>query len=302
MASSFTTNKTLEKPGNGDYVDTWNVPVNADLDVIDQAFGGTTFINVTAASGVTTLSASQYRSLIIAFSGTLTANVDYRIPSGVGGQWIVTNAATGAFTVTVSSAGGGTSVVIAAGVPTYVYSDGTNIGTTTVPVPGSNTQVVFNSSGDFAASANFTWDGSTLNALNTSTGNLSASGTLSAVGVATFSNTLSATSVSDSIGNVRTLPINTQSVSYVLLAGDAGKIVSSAGSGVTVPASVFTSGQTVTIFNNSAGTMTVTQGSGVTMYSAGTTSTGNRVLDARALVTVVAINTTTFVIAGAGLN
>ena len=127
MASSFTTNKTLEKPGNGDYVDTWNVPVNADLDVIDQAFGGTTSINVTAVSGVTTLSASQYRSLIIAFSGTLTANVDYRIPSTVGGQWVVTNAATGAFTVTVSSAGGGTSVVVAAGVPTSVYSDGTNI-------------------------------------------------------------------------------------------------------------------------------------------------------------------------------
>ena len=127
MASSYTTNKTLEKPGNGDYVDTWNVPVNADLDVIDQAFGGVTSINVTAVSGVTTLSASQYRSLIIAFSGTLTANVDYRIPSGVGGQWIVTNAATGAFTVTVSSAGGGDSVVIAVGVPTSIYSDGTNV-------------------------------------------------------------------------------------------------------------------------------------------------------------------------------
>ena len=127
MASSFTTNKTLEKPGNGDYVDTWNVPVNADLDVIDQAFGGTTSINVTAASGVTTLSASQYRSLIIAFSGTLTANVDYRIPSGVGGQWIVTNAATGAFTVTVSSAGGGDSIVISSGGTRSIYSDGTNI-------------------------------------------------------------------------------------------------------------------------------------------------------------------------------
>jgi len=134
MASSYTTNKTLEKPGNGDYVDTWNVPVNADLDVIDQAFGGTTSINVTAASGVTTLSASQYRSLIIAFSGTLTANVDYRIPSGVGGQWIVTNAATGAFTITVSSAGGGTSVVVGVGVGVAISSDGTNVfsvGTTT---------------------------------------------------------------------------------------------------------------------------------------------------------------------------
>ena len=42
MVSTFTTNKVLEKPGNGDYVDTWNIPVNGDMDVIDQAFGGWT--------------------------------------------------------------------------------------------------------------------------------------------------------------------------------------------------------------------------------------------------------------------
>lgn len=127
MASSFTTNKTLEKPGNGDYVDTWNVPVNSDLDVIDQAFGGTTSINVTAVSGTIALSASQYRSLILSFSGTLTANVNYQIPSGVGGQWVVSNTATGAFTVTVSSGGGGSSVIVESGKTRLAYSNGTSI-------------------------------------------------------------------------------------------------------------------------------------------------------------------------------
>ena len=39
MTSTFTTNKSIEKPANGDYVNDWNVPVNADWDIIDQAFG-----------------------------------------------------------------------------------------------------------------------------------------------------------------------------------------------------------------------------------------------------------------------
>ena len=63
MVSTYTTNKSLEKPGNGDYVDTWNVPVNSDMDVIDQAFGGVTNLNSTAGSA--TLTSTQYRSLII---------------------------------------------------------------------------------------------------------------------------------------------------------------------------------------------------------------------------------------------
>jgi hypothetical protein len=138
MASSYTTNKTLEKPGNGDYVDTWNVPVNGDMDVIDQAFGGTTSLNAT--SGSATLSTSQYRSLIILISGAISANVTYTIPSGVGGQWIVynttTDATSGPWTVTFASAGGGTSYAVVRSTPTTIYSDGTNVRSVTPsPIP-----------------------------------------------------------------------------------------------------------------------------------------------------------------------
>ncbi len=112
MASSFTTNKRIEKPGNNDYVNTWNVPVNANFDAIDQALGGVTFLNATGAVGTVTLLDTQYRSLILLVSGALTGNANYRLPAGVGGQWIVRNTTTGAFTVTVSSAGGGTSVSV----------------------------------------------------------------------------------------------------------------------------------------------------------------------------------------------
>lgn len=141
MVSTYTTNKNLEKPGNGDYVDTWNVPVNADMDVIDQAFGGTTALNATGGSA--TLTSTQYRSLQIAISGAISGNVTYTIPSGIGGQWIVknntTDASGGPWTVTFASAGGGTSIALPRGIAVTLYSDGTNIAYSSSSADGSIT-------------------------------------------------------------------------------------------------------------------------------------------------------------------
>lgn len=129
MASTFTTNKVLEKPGNGDYVDTWNVPVNGDMDIIDQAFGGVTSLNATAGSA--TLTSSQYRSLFLLISGAMSANVTYTIPSGVGGQWVIRNTTTdssgGPWTITIDSGGGGTSTTIVRNTTLIAVSDGTNV-------------------------------------------------------------------------------------------------------------------------------------------------------------------------------
>lgn len=163
MASTFTTNKSIEKPGNGDYVNTWNVPVNNDWDIIDASLGGTTTINATGASGTVTLSASQYRPPTIIITGTLTANVTYRVPSGVGGQWVVFNNTSGAFSITVDSGGGGTSVGVPQGQKVLLYSDGTNVAlgvtVTAATAGGSSGQVQFNSGGALTGSTNWTFNG-----------------------------------------------------------------------------------------------------------------------------------------------
>lgn len=134
MTSSWTPNKYLEKPGNGDYVDTWNIPVNGDMTNIDAALGGVT--NLNATSGNATLSSNvlvtaNYINSSLNITGAMTANVTYTIPSGVGGTWIVRNATTdsvgGPWTVTIASGGGGTSVVVLRGKSAMVWSDGTNI-------------------------------------------------------------------------------------------------------------------------------------------------------------------------------
>ena len=128
MASSYTTNKNIEKPANGDYNNTWSVPVNSDWDIIDRAFGGTTSLNAVGASGTVTLTTSQYQAPIIAITGTLTANVNYQLPAGVGGFWYIFNNTSGAFSILFSSAGGGSTVTLPQGFTIAVISDGTNIG------------------------------------------------------------------------------------------------------------------------------------------------------------------------------
>jgi hypothetical protein len=129
MTSTFTTNKVLELPANGDYVDTWNIPVNADMSVIDAAFGGSSSLNAT--SGSATLTSAQYRPLILNITGAMSADVTFTIPSGVGGQWMVYNTTTdatgGPWSVTIASAGGGTSIVIYRNASLPIYCDGTNV-------------------------------------------------------------------------------------------------------------------------------------------------------------------------------
>lgn len=153
MTSSYTQNLTLEEPGNGDYNNTWSTPLNSNFSILDQAVGGRSTINVVGASGTIALASTTYRNRIIVFSGTLTANVNYQIPSGVGGFWFMFNNTTGSFTVTVSSAGGGTSLVLPQTYTSAVICDGTDVGlASTAPVPLATTATTadsLNTSNDY---------------------------------------------------------------------------------------------------------------------------------------------------------
>jgi len=136
MVSTYTTNKNLERPGNGDYVDTWNVPVNADLTGIDAAFGTTSFINATAGSR--NLTVTEYQGLAWVIQGAISAPVTLTIPRDVAtnttpvkGCWVVRNDTTdatgGPHAVVIASIGGGTSVTLIRGKTVQVYCDGTNV-------------------------------------------------------------------------------------------------------------------------------------------------------------------------------
>jgi hypothetical protein len=103
---------------------------------------------------------ADYQPLILNVTGTLTANVTYTIPSGVGGQWIVSNQTTGAFTVTFTTgAVGGTTQIVNQGLQTLIASDGTDIWLVSPQAAaGSGRQVQFNNNGVLGASSSFVYD------------------------------------------------------------------------------------------------------------------------------------------------
>lgn len=112
--------------------------------------------------------------------------------------------------------------------------------------------------------------------------------------------TVTGSAVNDSKGDVRDIPQNSQTTSYILVAGDAGKHIFTT-DGVTVPSGVFTVGEAVSIYNNTTGDLTITQGTNVTLRQAGASGTGNRTLAQRGLATVLCVSGsagTEFVIAG----
>ena len=95
-------------------------------------------------------------------------------------------------------------------------------------------------------------------------------------------------------------PVTSSSGGTAVL-GDKGSLISIT-AGVTIPSAVFAANDVLTIFNNSASNITITQGTGLTMYLVGTATTGNRTVAQRGLVTVVFISSTVAVISGGGLT
>ena len=138
----------------------------------------------------------------------------------------------------------------------------------------------------------------------TATGNITGGNVLTGGLISATGAIVSSDGISDSKGDVRSIPVNTQNTGYALVATDAGKMINMTTGNVTVPAGVFSSpyGQAITIYNDQNSSNAIVQGSGVTLRLAGTASTGNRTLARYGLATVVCVSANTFVISGAGLT
>ena len=112
---------------------------------------------------------------------------------------------------------------------------------------------------------------------------------------------VTAATINDSGGNIRAITSNSKSGAYTLSVDDVGELINTS-SGVTVPSGILSAGDAITIFNSSTGDITITQGSSVTMYLAGSSTTGNRVLAQKGVATVLCVGTDTFTILGGGLS
>lgn len=117
----------------------------------------------------------------------------------------------------------------------------------------------------------------------------------------TATGSLTADTVSDSGGNIRAITSNSKSSAYDLTADDVGELINTT-AGVTVVQGVFSAGDAVTIYNGTTGDIIITEGTSVTMYLAGSSTTGNRTLAQKGVATVLCVGTDTFTILGGGLS
>ena len=112
---------------------------------------------------------------------------------------------------------------------------------------------------------------------------------------------LNATDLNASFLELKTLPINPQTSTYTLVVDDLGKVISATGP-VNIPANVFASGGTVSIFNNSTAVINIIQAAGLTLYNASTSVAGSFTLNSRGICSVIFVNTTTAVLTGVGVS
>ena len=109
-----------------------------------------------------------------------------------------------------------------------------------------------------------------------------------------------ASTVEDSKGNVRSIPQNSKTAAYTLVVGDAGKHIFTTTGTVTVPDSVFSAGDAVTIVNHSGTAITIAKGTN--MYYSVDATNANRTLAGRGMATLLFTAADTCYISGAGLS
>jgi hypothetical protein len=93
----------------------------------------------------------------------------------------------------------------------------------------------------------------------------------------------------------------TKTGAYTLVVGDDQKLIATDGQ-INVNQNIFSPPDAITIYNNSASSITIAQGTGVTLRLVGTSTTGNRTLLARGIATIVCVVNNEFVVSGGGLT
>jgi hypothetical protein len=184
MTTGATGQLGLALPVQGELSGTWgdtvnngitqytNIAIAATLTLTDD--GAVTLANTTGDATASNITSSltgagtvTAQFAIVRVTGTLTTAKVVTAPS-YSKTYTVVNAATGG--IVTFKASGQTGVSIAVGESAFVYFNGTDYvkisSTAAGAAGGSNTQVQFNSSGALAGSANLTYNGTTLTAVN----------------------------------------------------------------------------------------------------------------------------------------
>jgi len=97
---------------------------------------------------------------------------------------------------------------------------------------------------------------------------------------------------------IRNIPLSANSTPA---AADVGLYLSLS-AGTTISSGIFSAGDTFLLVNNTAASVTITQGGGVTLRLTGTGSSGNRTLSAYGVASLLCVGSNVFFVSGAGVS
>jgi hypothetical protein len=132
MANSTSADLKLTVQATGENSGTWGQITNTNLLILEQAIGGYSSVALNATTGATLTysngALSNGKDAVIKLTGTITGNVNVVIPDSVEKTYIIENATSGSFAVTVkTSSGTGVTWSATDKGKKMVYSDGTNV-------------------------------------------------------------------------------------------------------------------------------------------------------------------------------
>jgi microcystin-dependent protein len=134
----FTPNIQLEEPARGDYVGTWDTPVNNNMTLVDLVVGGNTTIS--GAAGSVVLSGAQFQAAMITINSTLLSNIAITFPTSFIKSYKIRNVCTGssAFFITLGTTAAATQLICPPpGEIIDVVSDGVSLHYTSLPHVGT---------------------------------------------------------------------------------------------------------------------------------------------------------------------
>lgn len=128
---------------------------------------------------------------------------------------------------------------------------------------------------------------------------------ISTTAVTNATNATNATTAAACSGNAATATMAKQvpssSTSGTAVAGDTGKTIKLS-AGITIANATHAADDIISLYNNTAGSLTITQGASFTLRQAGTANTGNRTLAQRGIATIWFISASEAVISGSGVT
>ena len=129
MASTFTSNSGIEKPGSGEQAGAWGTTVNTNFDIIDRVLNGVVTLTLTGTTTTLTttdgaLSDGHYKVLVLSGSpsGTNTVTIT---PNDQSKLYLVNNTTSQSVVFTQGSGG---NVTILTGASAWIYADGAGSG------------------------------------------------------------------------------------------------------------------------------------------------------------------------------